>query len=274
MVKTLAYESLGMVSGRDEVEFVTASSVRSAIVAQLGEKSVPTDELLECLDASSSAVYSSLGELEDCGFVCAPDDGPWELTGRGRLVADMVCQRDRCEGLFRETGEYLRTHDTAPLPRPLRLRMGELSTGNVDVIAATETNPHRIVEEIAGRIQRAQKATVLSPIYVESYADAMPDTAGSKLLLDEEVARWARETEGSPEQEYDEIDIRITNAEFALAVTESELLLSLPTLDGEYDPQSELIAEHDRALDWGMDLFEYYWEGATPIAQFMTASRE
>lgn len=273
MTKSVEHNGSNMVSGRDGVEFVTASSVRSAIVDQLGERAASTDDLLESLGASTSAVYSSLDELEDRGFVCAPGDSPWELTGRGRLVADMVCQRDRCEGLFRETGEYLRTHDTGVLPRPLRLRMGELAAENVDVIAATETKPHRIVEEITRRVERAEETRVVSPIFVESYAEAMPDTADSKLLLDEGVARWAQETDGGPDRDYDRIDVRVTDVEFALTVTESELLLSLPTLDGEYDTQSELVAEHDSARTWGSDLFEWYWERAAPVERFEAASR-
>jgi predicted transcriptional regulator len=262
-----------MESGRDGVEFVAGSSVRSAIVDRLGERAASTDDLLGGLEASTSAVYSSLGELEDRGYVCAHGDGPWELTGRGRLVADMVCQRKRCEGLFRETGEYLRTHDTEVLPRPWRLRMGELAAGTVDVIAATETKPHRIVEEITRRIERAEKASVVSPIYVASYAEAMPDTPDSQLLLDEGVVRLARETDSGPDDDYDRIDVRVADVDFALMITESELLLSLPTLDGEYDAQSELVAEHDGARTWGSDLFEWCWERAIPVERFGAASR-
>jgi len=268
VIKRIEHERDNMVSGRDGIEFVTGSSVRSAIVDQLAERSASTDGLLERLDASTSAVYGSLGELEDRGFVCARDDGSWVLTGRGRLVADVVRQRDRCEGLFCETGKYLRTHDTGVLPRPLRLRMGELATGGVEIISATETKPHRVVEEITRRVERTDAASVISPIYVESYAEAMPDTPDTRLLLDEDLARWARETDDEPDNDYDHIDVRITDVEFALTVTESELLLSLPRMDGEYDAQSELVAEHDRARRWGTDLFEWYWEQATPIEQF------
>lgn len=260
-----------MASDRDGIGFVTGSSVRSAIVDQLSERAASTEQLLERLEASTSAVYSSLGELEERGLVCVSGDGPWELTGQGRLVADVVCQRDRCGRLFRETGEYLRTHDTSVLPRPLRLRMGELATGDVDVIAATETEPHRVVEEITRRLERTEEAVVISPIYVESYAEAVPNTADSKLLLDEGVARWAGETDGGPDNDYERVDVRVTDVEFALTVTESELLLSLPTVDGEYDARSELVAEHARARAWGMDLFEWHWERAAPVERFMSA---
>lgn len=182
-----------MVSGRAGVEFVTASAVRSAIVDRLGEQAVSTDELLESLESSTSAVYSSLGEL---------------------------------------------------------------TTGEVEVLRATETNPHRLVQEIMRRIERATEVWVLSPIYVESYADAMPDTADSQLLLDEDVARWARETDDTPDNRYADIEVRVGDVEFALAVTESEL-----------------VAQHDRARRWGMDLFEWYWERATPVEQFVSVPR-
>ena len=151
-----------MASDREPVRFVTASAVRSEVVTVLGESRVPTQSLLETLDASTSAVHNSLSELEQRGLIRSAEEG-WELTGSGRLVADMVRQRERCG----------------------------------DVLHAPETEPNRAVEEV---------------------------------------------------------------------------LLSLPTLDGSYDAQSELIAEYDPTRRWGEDLFERYWGRGVPIDQFANAS--
>ena len=258
-----------MASDREPVRFVTASAVRSEVVTKLGESRVPTQSLLETLDASTSAVYSSLSELEQRGLIRSAEEG-WELTGSGRLVADMVRQRERYGHLFGDMEEYLQTHDTTPLPRALRLRIGALAGG--DVLYAPERAPNRAVEEVSNRLGRAETARVVSPIYVESYAEATFDAPRSRIVLDEEVVPRARDASSVPEGGYEFVETRVAEVDFALGVTGSEVLLSLPTLDGSYDAQSEVIAEHAPARRWGEDLFERYWRRGVPIDQFANAS--
>jgi predicted transcriptional regulator len=55
----------------------------------------------------------------------------------------------------------------------------------------------------------------------------------------------------------------------AVSVTDGHLLLSLPTLDGQYDSRTEVLATDERALAWGRDLFEYYWDRAVPEEEFL-----
>ncbi|MFB6141223.1 MAG: transcriptional regulator FilR1 domain-containing protein [Halosimplex sp.] len=33
--------------------------------------------------------------------------------------------------------------------------------------------------------------------------------------------------------------------------------------------RSEVFADDDRALEWGRDLFEYYWDRASPNEEFV-----
>jgi len=255
-----------MVSGRETVQFVVASSVRSGVLAFLDESPASTDDVLEATEASTSAVYNALRDLESHGLVTASDSHSWELTGGGQLVADMVCQRERCEQLLCDIDEYLEGHDTSVLPRASRLRFGELEGS--EVVNATDTEPHKAVEEVTGRIDESDSVRAISPIYVESYATAIPDVPESKLVVDEQVAIWAQETDDVADARYDHLEIRVADVDFALSVTDTKLLLSLPTLDGGYDAQSEVIAEHDRAREWGQDLFERYWERAVPVERF------
>ncbi len=56
----------------------------------------------------------------------------------------------------------------------------------------------------------------------------------------------------------------MTDVSVAVTVTEDCLLLSLPTVDGTYDSQTEFIAETDEARHWGDHLLDYYWESAQP----------
>jgi len=54
-----------------------------------------------------------------------------------------------------------------------------------------------------------------------------------------------------------------------VGVTDEHLMLSLPTLDGQYDSRTELFATDERALAWGRDVFEHYWNRGRPEEAFL-----
>lgn len=246
-----------MADGDEPIQVVQSSSVRADVLRAVAAETRTTDELLEALDASSSAVYNAIGRLEDASLLTVADQG-WEVTGTGRLVADCVTLEQRLGTLFGEAGDYLATHDTSVLPVEFRFRMSDLAGGSV--LEATETEPQRVVREVAARLERASRALMIAPIYIEAYAGSMPFEPESRLLLDPDVLE-AIDGDGDGAGE---AAVRITDVDFSMAVTDSALLLSLPTLDGQYDSQSEFVAEHDPAIRWGEGLFDALWAEADP----------
>lgn len=260
-----------MASSQQLIQFVMSSSVRTDILQELADGARATDAVIGGLDASTSAVYSSLGELEEKGLIRDRDE-EWDLTGRGRIVADIVTETRRHERVLSDMAGYLESHDTSVLPRQFRLSLGDLAGGSV--LEATEMEPHRVVTEVADRIDAAETAKIISPIYIDSYESAMPDVAGARLVVDEKVADWAGESRSDVEDIFDQVQVRIADVDFALGVTGSELLLSLPLLDGSYDSQAEVVAEHDRARAWGDRLFESIWADAVTLERFEPLSDE
>ncbi|MFT4922404.1 MAG: putative transcriptional regulator [Haloarculaceae archaeon] len=254
-----------MGSSRGAVQFVMGSSVRTDILRVLADRDRSTDDVIDSLDASTSAVYNGLSELEDNGLITS-ENGTYSLTGRGRLLADIVTESTRHERVLSDMAGYLESHDTEVLPRPLRLRIGDLAGGSV--LEATETEPHRVVTEVTERIDAADSVKVISPIHIDSYEGAMPDVEGARLVVDEKVANWASQSRGDVADIFDNVRVRIADVDFALGVTGSELLLSLPLLDGSYDSEAEIIAEHDRAREWGDRLFEFVWDDGVPPDRF------
>lgn len=255
-------------SGGD-VEFVVSSSVRSDVLEAVGDGATTTAALLDGIDASTSAIYGAVGDLQDRGLLTETDEG-LVATGSGQVLADVVEHRRQCGSVLDSLGDYFETHDASPLPSRFRLRIGALAGGTV--VRATETEPQRAVDEVSERIAAAGTARVVSPIYVESYEEAMPDSPGSKLLLDGEVVRaFVESGRAQPDEEpYDDSEVRIGSVDVALGVTDDALLLSLPRLDGGYDARSEVVVESDRARRWGNRLFEHYWEESLPVPEFLS----
>lgn len=268
----MGYTRARMPSSADPLGFVLSSSVRADLLRAVADGMATTDDLLTDVDASSSAIYSALGRLEDVRLLEAEGDG-WRLTGSGRLVADFLARRDRLGRLLEEAGEYLATHDTEALPRRYRLRLSELA--DADVLEAAEPDPQGLIREITTRLENTASVDVIAPIYVDEHGSVLPTIEDSRLVLDESIVATAVEAADSVADVEAELEnyvdeaIRISSVDFALTVTDDALLLSLPTLDGSYDARTEFVTEHERGRRWGTDLFETLWAEAEPLEPYV-----
>jgi len=84
---------------------VRSSSVRTDVVGSLSERPQSTDEILAALDASESAVYDSLSNLQSRGVICEKTDG-WRLTGTGRLICDTLERQQATDRLLSSEPPY------------------------------------------------------------------------------------------------------------------------------------------------------------------------
>jgi len=253
-------------SSDSAVSYVAQSAVRTAVLLELAGDRMVTEELLDEVDASESAVYNALSALQRRGLVRSLGDR-WEVTGRGRLVADAIEEQAALDRLLDH--EYWETHDASVLPRQFRHRMSDLE--DATVIEASDTDPYGVVRDVRERLEQTEHAHVITQIYQPDYVEAMPDTADSQLLLDWSIIE---ETVGDPDGDpietdevriFDETKSRLLDAEFTITVTDSEVILSLPTLDGRYDSRTSVVCADEAAHAWGRDLFEHYWQQATPV---------
>jgi len=249
-----------MTGERTFVDYVSGSSVRADLVGALHDDPRSTAELLEGLEASESAVYDAIGDLESRGLI-VETEGRRATTGRGTTVAERLADRTRLDALLAD--DYWVEHDVEPLPGPFRRRMHALA--GASIVRAAETDPNRVVRIVRKRIERADSIRVVSPIYHEEFAEGLERTSDSRLVLDRAVVRdlSAEIDRKSP----DPGTVRISDVGFALVVTDRTVMLSLPTMDGRYDPRSEVIAETENAVEWGNRLFEFCWSTAVPPAE-------
>ncbi|WP_135363404.1 helix-turn-helix transcriptional regulator [Halosimplex halophilum] len=249
------------------VEYVLGSSVRTDVLLAVVAEGRSIGELIDAVEASESAVYNAVGDLERKGLVRSLEAG-WAATGSGQLVADLLEQQGNLCRLLAD--DYWREHDVAALPRRFRLRLTELA--DAEVVRAPDSDPHAVVREVCDRVERAgTDVDIVTPIYQAEYESVMPDATDARLIVDRTVALDALERIDSPEEadQWAETPVRVLDLDVGIGVTDSEIMLSLPTIDGQWDSRTEVIAEDDRAMEWGRDLFEHYWDRATPNDEFV-----
>lgn len=255
-----------MSGDRPIVQWVSDSGVRSTLLGSLSESGVETATLIDTVDASESAVYASLNDLERRDLI-EQNEEEWVVTGRGQLVTDLLAQRSSIEEFLNGDPGYWQSHDVSVIPERFRLRLGEL--GSYEVIRRTRTDPRRVIREVAKRIEASEYAWILAPIYTDEYATALPDTPRSRLVLGRQVVEGALgETVRDPDADRPEhTEIRIGEAPIGLTVLPDAVLLSFPTLEGEYGTRSEILAESKSARQWAEAVFEFYWERATAVPE-------
>jgi predicted transcriptional regulator len=250
-------------SGGRPIKYVCTSSVREDVVQLLGEQRHTTDELLGALDASESAVYDALSNLEGRTLV-EKYQGTWRLTGSGQLVADAVARQRETERLLADADGYWNDHDTTVLPRAFRGRLPQL--GDYDILRSHETDLNRQVRAVTARLDSVDVCDIVSPVYHEAYGEAMPDHEDTRLVLSTDLIA-GEDPEEFPGASIDSISVRVTDVPFALGVSQEWTILTLPERDGTW-ARATLVSEEASAIQWGSELFETVWEDAEPLENY------
>jgi predicted transcriptional regulator len=257
-----------MVGPTERVEFVCGSRSRQEVLVSLASEPRERQAVVASTTASESSVYDAISRLSDRGFCYERDDGYWALTGTGRAVADLLERVGTVESVVEDTRPYFDEHDLGVLPDAARKELHRLA--GCEVVESPETDPFRAARRVRTAIADADHVSVLAPVYDDRFADALlegdPDSA--RLVLDPEILELAPEDDANADEPppfAELVDIRVAEIQFAMTVTGSGVYLSLPRLDGTYDPQTELVRESDPAADWGATLFERIWERSRPV---------
>ncbi|ELZ27093.1 transcriptional regulator [Halogeometricum pallidum JCM 14848] len=247
------------------VEYVTSSGTRESVVAALRSEARTARELCAALDASESGVYAATNDLRERNLI-ETVDGRFRLTGLGLVVADAVERRRQLETLLAADPCYWQTHDVRALPDVFRARLGELA--DAEVFRASETDPGGAVRLIHEHLLDADAMSVVSPVHFPNLGRTLREVCADRpgrLLVTDAVVEEIRRHDAAVVPVPESLSIRVADVSFALAVVGEKTFLSLPRLDGTYDPSTELVADTAAAAAFGADLFDHVWADATPV---------
>ena len=239
------------------------------MLSTLVESPADRGELLDATAASESSVYDAVNRLAERGLVHQRDDDAWAATAAGQVIADAVRRCERTERTLAADAEYWRRHDAAGIPDEFRAEFAALT--EYEVVRSPETDPYRASRRIADEIAAAEYVSVIAPMYHDRYADAMNESpeADQRLVVTPDMIRSVVEEDPPGPEGGDHVEARVYDTSLAMAVSADTLLLSLPTLDGSYDPQTEVVVESERAVDWGERLFDHVWDRARDAEAFV-----
>ena len=253
----------------DSLTFVAGSTARREVLSVLAADPATRSEVLDSATSSTSSVYDALNKLEEQGLVYQRDDDSWATTSAGQVLSDAILRCERTEAVIDDDAAYWEGHDASGIPERFRGEFHALE--GYEVVRSPETDPYRASRLVADEIAAAGDVSVVAPVYHDRYADAMnrsPESDRRLVVTPDVVQQLVEDTPDGPEGA-DHVESRVYGAGFAMAVSDDTLLLSLPKLDGSYDPHTEVVAETDAAVDWGKRLFAWIWERATDAERYL-----
>jgi predicted transcriptional regulator len=254
-------------SDKSAHQFVGSSSVRTNLVSQLSTGETPTDELIDALDVSESAVYNALSELDDHGLVREAADG-WGLTGHGQLVAQSVSRWRSIEELVDTDPEYWETYRIDTLPPEFQRRLHEITP--YETVRGERPKVNRNHEVIRERMETVDSCRLISPIYLPENDPFIPDSPETKMLLTRGVIDGVLAHEDRDIFEVNpDTQIRLAPVDFGLNVGESYMCLVLPNLEDPRKKAPTLVSEADSAIQWGEELFASLWTDAEPMDEYL-----
>ncbi|WP_227357089.1 helix-turn-helix transcriptional regulator [Haladaptatus salinisoli] len=213
---------------------------------------------------SDSAVYNALSELENRGLISTSEANEYRLTGIGSIIVNFLRRQQKMEELIQTDSEFWQSHDITVLPRSFQFDLTELVSGWV--VRATDTRPSRAEYEVEDRLKATTSACVVEPVYDDRHITALLDNCEScRLVMPANVLSSLRNDELPISDFGEDLDIRVADVSFELAVTDENLLLSLPFFDGSYDTHSKFVADSERARNWGRKVFEQIWSDAERV---------
>ena len=250
-------------------QFVLSSSVRVDLLDCLSSGPETTNALIADLDASKSAVYTALTDLER-RQVCFEGADGWELTGQGRLVFDLIEQWEALDTLLAQDRDYWGSHRTDVLPRPFRGRLSAL--GDYEIVRSEPPDVRAHSRATISWLERADSCWSTVPISVPRYNDAFPDTPDSRAVYSPRVVDQVYEEFAAGERDSartkDATPIRVHPVEFGMSVADEFVLLALRPISGKM-VDSVLVATADDAVQWGTELYEHLWNDAEPLAAYL-----
>lgn len=255
--------------GDSVYEFVISSSVRVDVLRRLAGTAQPTEQLIDHLDASTSAVYTALADLERQGVVFDGETG-WRLTGHGRLVVDLIEHRKATVQTVNQDQDYWESHRTDHLPREFRRRLPEL--GDYEIIRSDPPDVRAHARVATDLLEQAESCRTAMPIHVPEYRNAFPDHPDSRLLFSPSVIDTVQADSGTGTRDgirqIDAAECRVRDVQFGFTVSDSHLMLALRPMT-QSPVASMLISETDAAICWASDLYESFWQDAEPVESYL-----
>jgi predicted transcriptional regulator len=255
------------------LRMAVCSDLRRNLLISLNEGKKSLGDLRDKLQISSSTAIHALRELEKNDLASQDENRDYLLTSIGRIIALKLLDFSNAAVVLEKNKRFWTQHDLTGIPDYLLEKIGWLRDSKIihidtlDIIKAHSSyiNLIKTVKWIRGI------SPIFSPDYPTVFKELIERNIDTKIILTDAVLKKLINTVGLENlknaiNNYS-LDLLITDENLKVASTATDTFLSLGlfTNDGVYDVKYDLISTDESAIRWGVELFEYYNEKATPV---------
>jgi len=256
---------------RDMVKRVrsfASSELKLNILLRLKYNEQNINDLQTALGGRNTTILHAIRDMSDEDLIYRGRYG-YKLTNLGSIRTSVLEGVIAVLADLEARPDFWLNHDISSIPPEMLDRLSMLLRS--EMISPDPTTPLECQERLAALLSTSSKIIALLPVMIfpkdsEVFLKAVRRGASVELLLTDNIAGTLMDDEGilGPEVrralKFENFKLRHTPEEIRLAlfVTESFLYLGLYRLDGVYDIGSETIYIGEGAVQWGMQLFEFY----------------
>jgi predicted transcriptional regulator len=247
-----------------QLKAFTRSKVRTKVMLCLMDGDKKVAEIEEMIGIRATTILHAIKDMSDAGFISKTANG-YTLTSIGRMQTLLLDELVNSIVLLDQHRNFWLTHDISGVPDELLTKIGML--GQSEIISADHAELLRSHERFVTELMKARHIRGVSPIFIPDYPEmiAAAVNGGAEVslvvtgpILDLIIAdhyRLLNDLISQKNFRLYKLDREIT---IAFAVTDTMLSLGLFRDDGVYDLGKDLICIGESAIEWGMELFEYY----------------
>ncbi|MFZ3168690.1 MAG: winged helix-turn-helix domain-containing protein [Candidatus Methanoperedens sp.] len=251
---------------RDMLHLIACSDLRRNILISMIEQDKSLGDLREGLKISSTTALHALKELEKNNLTFQQKNKNYALTNTGRIITLKLIDFSNAAEVMRKHERFWLDHDISGIPEHLMEKIGWLKNSNL-----IQINPLDIIKTHSSYLNSVKKAkwikgisSIYSPDYPDIFKQLVLNKIDTSLILNDEVFNKITEITGKVNLDNAIINYRLEflitkeNLKLAFTVTDSFFSIGLFNKNGIYDTAFDLISTDNLAIQWGIELFNYY----------------
>jgi predicted transcriptional regulator len=258
---------------KDDLKFVSSSSIRTKILISLSESKLGLGELKELLGLESSTILHGMRKLEDNKLI-NKEGSKYCLSQTGKIISLKLTETIKTLFVTKQNEKIWLNHEIEGVPYELLMKMGDLHSSKLVISDPTDIlKPFKAFDEVLNESKVIKSiSSIFDPHYIGIFKKVLlKNGAEVDIILTEQVLKKMMDNldlecliklrKLMKDDKFKVWNIE-NNLKVIFTVTDKFMYLGLFSTTGEYDSTKYLISEDPDALAWGNSLFDYYRERA------------
>ncbi|NJD51820.1 MAG: winged helix-turn-helix domain-containing protein [Candidatus Methanoperedens sp.] len=251
---------------REILHLTACSDLRRNILISMIKNDKSLGDLRKELNISSTTALHALKDLEKNNLTFQQKNKNYALTNVGKIITLKLVDFGNAAEVMKKHERFWLEHDISGIPEHLMEKVGWLKNSNL-----IQINPLDIIKTHSSYINYVKKAkwikgisSIYSPDYPDIFKQLVLNNIDTSLILNDEVFNKIAEITGRMNLDNAIINYKLEflitkeNLKLAFTVTDSFFSMGLFNKNGIYDTAFDLISTDNLAIQWGIELFNYY----------------